>query len=372
MNSAFIALPVVASIGLILWAALFFGGRLVRRSLNYSTSPSARNARSRFFRDVEPLEDLLVDFVAQTPEFAGVLRLLARHDKPLSFAQIVHELRIGRNGSSRVDTVASLTGVALIILHLAGLVRLQRRGFVATDIGREIWRRTLRGTPRTLRASTLETKAKTVSNRSNVSLSVGKRAADNHGISWRSSLRGVTSRRNKPPITNIGALRKRSVPTLTPTNLVQRKTTISTEKTNTMNNENDIIVTAPDHAELSSVITFTGKVSERAKWELRLLENELRRARIVTPEEIPSDVITMNTRAELLDLESGERMEFTLVLPADVNINDGKVSVLTPLGTAMLGYRVGDQFEWHVPYGARKLKVTHVYFQPEAELKKAA
>jgi hypothetical protein len=54
-----------------------------------------------------------------------------------------------------------------------------------------------------------------------------------------------------------------------------------------MNNENDIIVTASDYAELSSVITLTGKVSQRVKWELRLLENELKRARIVTPEEVP-------------------------------------------------------------------------------------
>ena len=138
-----------------------------------------------------------------------------------------------------------------------------------------------------------------------------------------------------------------------------------------MNNGN-IIMTVADHAELSSVISFTGKVSARAKWELRLLENELKRARIVAPDEVPPDVITMNTRAELLDLESGERMELTLVLPTDDNINDGKISVLAPLGTAMLGYRVGDEFEWHVPYGTRRLKVTHVYFQPEAELKKAA
>jgi regulator of nucleoside diphosphate kinase len=139
-----------------------------------------------------------------------------------------------------------------------------------------------------------------------------------------------------------------------------------------MNNETEIIVTASDFAELSSVITSAGKVSLRAKWELRLLENELRRARIVTPEEVPSDVITINTRAELLDLETGERMEFTRVLPADANINDGKISVLAPLGTAMLGYRVGDEFVWHVPHGLRRLKVIKLHFQPEASLKKAA
>jgi regulator of nucleoside diphosphate kinase len=139
-----------------------------------------------------------------------------------------------------------------------------------------------------------------------------------------------------------------------------------------MNNEKDIIVTASDHAELSSVIALTGKVSQRVKWELRLLEDELKRAKIVAPKEVPPDVITINTRAELLDLETGERMEFTLVLPADANINDGKISVLAPLGTAMLGYRVGDEFAWHVPHGLRRLKVIKLHFQPEASLKKAA
>ncbi len=139
-----------------------------------------------------------------------------------------------------------------------------------------------------------------------------------------------------------------------------------------MNEENYIIVTARDHAELSSVIAVTGKLSQRVKWELRLLENELKRARIVALEEVPPDVITMNSRAELLDLESGERMEFTLVFPADENVNDGKISVLAPLGTAMLGYRAGDEFVWHVPHGLRRLKVTKLQFQPEASLKKAA
>jgi len=139
-----------------------------------------------------------------------------------------------------------------------------------------------------------------------------------------------------------------------------------------MNGEKEIIVTTRDHAELSSVIAVTGKVSHRVKWELRLLENELNRARIVAPEKVPPDVITINTRAEFLDLETGERMEFTVVLPIDANINDGKISVLAPLGTAMLGYRVGDEFVWHVPHGLRRLKVIKLHFQPEASLKKAA
>ena len=89
------------------------------------------------------------------------------------------------------------------------------------------------------------------------------------------------------------------------------------------------------------------------KFEMRVLENELKRARIVEADDLPRDIITMDSRADLLDLQTRERMQFTLVLPRDANIDEGKISVLAPLGTAMLGYRVGDEFQWHVPHGIR-------------------
>lgn len=129
-----------------------------------------------------------------------------------------------------------------------------------------------------------------------------------------------------------------------------------------------IIMSAADHEELSCAIVAAGKLSDRARAEITALRSELERAEIVTPDEVPPDVITMNSRAELLDLETNERMEFTLVLPAQADIDEGKISILAPLGTAMLGYRVGDEFEWAVPYGYRRLKVMRIEFQPEARL----
>jgi regulator of nucleoside diphosphate kinase len=138
-----------------------------------------------------------------------------------------------------------------------------------------------------------------------------------------------------------------------------------------MKNRN-IIMSAADHADLCGVIASGGKISARTRAELKALENELDRARVVAPEAVPADVITMNSRAELLDLDTGEHMEFTLVFPSEANIDEGKISVLAPLGTAMLGYRVGDEFDWTVPYGLRRLKVTSVHFQPEAALAVAA
>lgn len=137
-------------------------------------------------------------------------------------------------------------------------------------------------------------------------------------------------------------------------------------------NDDKIVMTAADHAALSAVVTVNGKISSRMKFEMRLLENELKRAQIIEPDEIPPDVITMNSQVELVDIETGELIQITLVLPRDASMDEGNISVLAPLGTAMLGYRVGDEFQWHVPYGVRRLRVTGVHFQPEAQLKRAA
>ena len=133
-----------------------------------------------------------------------------------------------------------------------------------------------------------------------------------------------------------------------------------------------IIVSSVDHQELSGVIAAAGRLSERGRGEVVALEHELARAKIVAPGDLPPDVISMNSRAELRDLQTGERMEFTLVYPADANIEDGKISVLAPLGAAVLGYRVGDEFEWVVPYGLRRFRLTAVHFQPQGATMAAA
>jgi regulator of nucleoside diphosphate kinase len=126
-----------------------------------------------------------------------------------------------------------------------------------------------------------------------------------------------------------------------------------------------IIMSTADHEELSWTLAAAGKLSERGRAELAALEGELQRAIIVPPDKVPPDVITMNSRAELLDLDTNERMEFTLVYPAEAKIEDGKISIFAPLGTAMVGYRLGDEFEWIVPYGRRRFRVAAVRFQPE-------
>ena len=96
------------------------------------------------------------------------------------------------------------------------------------------------------------------------------------------------------------------------------------------------------------------------------LREELQRATVVDAKDVPADVVTMNSRADMRDLESGETVTFTLVFPAEANIEEDKISVLAPIGAGMLGYRVGDEFEWKVPAGVRRMKVMKVHYQPEA------
>lgn len=97
---------------------------------------------------------------------------------------------------------------------------------------------------------------------------------------------------------------------------------------------------------------------------LDMLEQELDRAEVVEPDAIPADVVTMNSEVSLKDLDSGEIREYKLIFPAQ-NRTENSVSVLAPIGTAMLGYRTGDVFEWRVPKGIRRLKVLKVMHQRE-------
>jgi regulator of nucleoside diphosphate kinase len=99
---------------------------------------------------------------------------------------------------------------------------------------------------------------------------------------------------------------------------------------------------------------------------LDALRGELERAVIVAPEKIPADVVTMNSVVSIVDEQSHEEDTYTLVYPEEADIEVGKVSVMAPLGTAMLGYRVGDVFEWTVPAGKRRWRIASVEYQPEA------
>jgi regulator of nucleoside diphosphate kinase len=90
------------------------------------------------------------------------------------------------------------------------------------------------------------------------------------------------------------------------------------------------------------------------------LHEEIDLAMVVEPEKVPADVVTMDSTVRVVDLETGDGNEYTLVSPAQADIGARRVSVTAPLGTALLGYRQGDHLIWSMPGGVRHLRIQKV------------
>lgn len=127
-----------------------------------------------------------------------------------------------------------------------------------------------------------------------------------------------------------------------------------------------IYITKPDEQKLRALIAGVQPSRPDTKTNLDKLEKELDRAKLVSPKKIPKDVITMNSKVRILDLESREESTYTVVFPSEADIENNKVSILAPIGTALLGYRVGDVVDWEVPSGSKRLKIMETLYQPEA------
>ena len=127
-----------------------------------------------------------------------------------------------------------------------------------------------------------------------------------------------------------------------------------------------IHITEFDLERLRKLLWDAQSTEYRKSVYLERLQSEIDRAEVVSPQDIPSDVITMKSTACLEDLDTKEEEIYTLVFPENADLGQGKISVLAPIGTAMLGYEVGDTFEWEVPAGKRRLRVKKIIYQPEA------
>lgn len=96
------------------------------------------------------------------------------------------------------------------------------------------------------------------------------------------------------------------------------------------------------------------------------LREELDRGTVVPPARVPKGIVTMNSRVRIRDLGADRPETYSLVFPQEADISKGLLSVLAPLGTALLGTKVGDVIELKTPGGARRIKVEKVLYQPEA------
>ncbi len=127
-----------------------------------------------------------------------------------------------------------------------------------------------------------------------------------------------------------------------------------------------IFITQFDKKRLDDFLAEVSESNFRDRNDLKMLRSELEQAKVVESKKIPPTVVTMNTKLQFRDLDNGTVTEVTLVFPTDANFDAGRLSVMSPIGTAMLGYSEGDTIEWTVPAGKRRIQIEKIIYQPEA------
>jgi len=124
--------------------------------------------------------------------------------------------------------------------------------------------------------------------------------------------------------------------------------------------ERGIWIADDDRTKLDTLLRVLAARQDHHAGDRGALAGELRRARVVPRAQLPPDVVTMNSTVRLRDLETGEEETYTLVYAAAADIAENKLSVVAPVGTALLGYRAGDVVEWPVPAGVSRFRIEEV------------
>lgn len=127
-----------------------------------------------------------------------------------------------------------------------------------------------------------------------------------------------------------------------------------------------IQITKFDLQRLNKLIREAQRTDYRDSEYLAELRVELDRAQVVPSRAISQEIVIMNSKVVLLDPLTRKEETYTLVFPEDADIGQGKISILAPIGTAMLGCEAGNSFESKVPSGKRRLKVKRIIYQPDA------
>lgn len=298
---------------------VLFVGRLIIRTDLYRRWAEKRGKhypRSRIIEDLRPVQQTMIEFIDASPPSRELLQRLAETNEPIRVRKLL--AGVPREKSR---------WTALFLITAAGLVSFGRQGVLLTDVGREVLARITGGV-------------------TEVRHEMDSRPAVAKG---RSTIEGKNGR------FPMGKLRAQPEAFLR----------------NDAEDNSPAMLTASDHRELSAAVVAAKKLAAR-EGETQLLQEKLTHAVISPAAQVPPDVITMYTRAELRDIETNEQLNLMLVFPIDANLEQGRISVFHPLGAAMLGRRVGHRFDWTIPYGVQHFEVRAVHFQPEAAFAKAA
>jgi regulator of nucleoside diphosphate kinase len=127
-----------------------------------------------------------------------------------------------------------------------------------------------------------------------------------------------------------------------------------------------LIVNRLDYGRIKKYIEQARQLRSINAAESEKLLTELENAQVMDPKDIPSDVVTMNSIVKVSFLNNNKEVQFQIVYPDQAKFKEQKISIFSPIATALIGYQVGDEIEWVVPGGLTKLRIDEIIYQPEA------
>jgi len=127
-----------------------------------------------------------------------------------------------------------------------------------------------------------------------------------------------------------------------------------------------IILSKLDFARIFESIKEAKRLNKISASESEMLIGELNSAKVVEPQEIPVNVVTMNSIVKISFINTNKVVSFQIVYPNQANIKENKISIFSPIATALIGYKVSDEIEWVVPSGLTKIRIDEIIYQPEA------
>ncbi len=127
-----------------------------------------------------------------------------------------------------------------------------------------------------------------------------------------------------------------------------------------------IVLNQLDYARIKKRISTAKQLKTISSKESAKLLSELSSAKILEPRKIPSNVVTMNSIVKLSFVNRKKQVQFQIVYPEQANVKENKISIFSPVATALIGYKVKDEIEWQMPAGVARLRIDELIYQPES------
>lgn len=121
-----------------------------------------------------------------------------------------------------------------------------------------------------------------------------------------------------------------------------------------------------DHVRILKCINDASDMNTISAEEAENLLNELNSAKIVEPRDVPVNLVTMNSVIKIRFINTNKQIQFRLVYPDQADVKKNKISIFSPVATALIGYKVNDEIEWLIPSGMTTIRIEEILYQPEA------